>query len=161
MNTYPRSEDASGLHFAIVVSRFNQAIAEKLLDACSAELIRCGARREDIDVAWVPGAFEIPIAARALASSGRYHALVTLGLVIRGETPHFDYICRGVTDGLREVMRDTLVPVGFGVLTTDDVGQALARAGGEHGNKGEEAARTAIEMAHLMTRLGKAPGADR
>jgi 6,7-dimethyl-8-ribityllumazine synthase len=161
VNTYPRSEDASGLHFAIVVSRFNQAIAEKLLDACSAELIRCGARREDIDVAWVPGAFEIPIAARALASSGRYHALVTLGSVIRGETPHFDYVCRGVTDGLREVMRDTLVPVGFGVLTTDDVGQALARAGGEHGNKGEEAARTAIEMARLMTRLGKAPGADR
>ena len=160
MNTYESSEDASGLRFAVVVSRFNERISVKLLDACSAELIRCGARREDIDVAWVPGAFEIPIVARALASSGRYDALVTLGSVIRGETPHFDYVCRGVADGLREVMRDTALPVGFGVLTTDDVGQALARAGGEKGNKGEEAARAAIEMARLMTRLGKSPEAD-
>jgi 6,7-dimethyl-8-ribityllumazine synthase len=159
VNHYESSEDASGLCFAVVVSRFNQMIALKLLDACSATLIQCGARPEDIDVAWVPGAFEIPIAARALASSGRYDALVTLGSVIRGGTPHFDYVCRGVTDGLREVMRDTLVPVGFGVLTTDDVGQALARAGGEHGNKGEEAARAAIEMARLMNQFGKTPGA--
>ena len=160
MNTYESSEDASGLRFAVVVSRFNQVISVKLLDACSAELIRCGARPEDIDVAWVPGAFEIPMAARALASSGRYDALVTLGSVIRGETPHFDYVCRGVADGLREVMRDTALPVGFGVLTTDDAEQALARAGGEKGNKGEEAARAAIEMARLMARLGKPPGAD-
>ena len=135
MNTYESSEDASGLRFAVVVSRFNQQISVKLLDACSAELVRCGARREDIDVAWVPGAFEIPIVARALASSGRYDALVTLGSVIRGGTPHFDYVCRGVTDGLREVMRDTGLPVGFGVLTTDDVGQALARAGGENATR--------------------------
>jgi len=160
VNTYESSEDASGLRFAVVVSRFNQLISVKLLDACSAELIRCGARREDIDVAWVPGAFEIPIVARALASSGRYDALVALGSVIRGGTPHFDYVCRGVTDGLREVMRDTALPVGFGVLTTDDVGQALARAGGEKGNKGEEAARAAIEMARLITHLGKPPEAD-
>ena len=160
MNTYESSEDASGLRFAVVVSRFNQPISERLLGACSAELMRCGARPEDIDVVWVPGAFEIPIVARALASSGRYDALVTLGSVIRGETPHFDYVCRGVADGLREVMRDTALPVGFGVLTTDDVGQALARAGGEKGNKGEEAARAAIEMARLMARLGKSPGAD-
>ena len=157
MNTYQSSEDASGLRFAVVVSRFNESISVKLLDACSAELIRCGARREDIDVAWVPGAFEIPIAARALASSGRYDALVTLGSVIRGGTPHFDYVCRGVADGLREVMRDTALPVGFGVLTTDDADQAFARAGGEKGNKGEEAARAAIEMARLMTRLRKPP----
>jgi 6,7-dimethyl-8-ribityllumazine synthase len=160
VNTYESSEDASGLRFAVVVSRFNQVISVKLLDACSAELIRCGARREDIDVAWVPGAFEIPVVAHALASSGRYDALVTLGSVIRGGTPHFDYVCRGVTDGLREVMRDTALPVGFGVLTTDDAEQALARAGGEKGNKGEEAARAAIEMARLMARLGKPPGAD-
>jgi 6,7-dimethyl-8-ribityllumazine synthase len=160
VNTYESSEDASGLRFAVVVSRFNQVISVKLLDACSAELIRCGARREDIDVAWVPGAFEIPIVAHALASSGRYDALVTLGSVIRGGTPHFDYVCRGVTDGLREVMRDTALPVGFGVLTTDDAEQALARAGGEKGNKGEEAARAAIEMVRLMARLGKPPGAD-
>jgi len=160
VNTYESSEDASGLRFAIVVSRFNPPISSNLLDACSAELTRCGARPEDIDVAWVPGAFEIPIAARALASSGRYDALVALGAVIRGGTPHFDYVCRGVTDGLREVMRDTSVPVGFGVLTTDDAGQASARAGGERGNKGEEAARAAIEMARLVVRLGKPPEAD-
>jgi 6,7-dimethyl-8-ribityllumazine synthase len=160
VNQYESSEDASGLRFAVVVSRFNQMISVKLLDGCSAELIRCGTRAEDIDVAWVPGAFEIPIAARALASSGRYDALVALGSVIRGGTPHFDYVCRGVTDGLREVMRDTALPVGFGVLTTDDVGQALARAGGDHGNKGEEAARAAIEMARLMARLGKPPEMD-
>jgi len=159
VNHYESSDDASGLCFALVVSRFNQLVSVKLLEACSAELIRCGARPEDIDVAWVPGAFEIPVAARALASSGRYDALVTLGSVIRGGTPHFDYVCRGVTDGLREVMRDTSVPVGFGVLTTDDVDQALARAGGKHGNKGEEAARAAIEMARLMSQLGKPPGA--
>ncbi len=160
MNSYENSEDATGLRFAVVVSRFNQPVSVKLLEACSAELIRCGARQEDIDVAWVPGAFEIPMVARALASSGRYDALVALGSVIRGETPHFDYVCRGVTDGLREVMRDTALPVGFGVLTTDDADQAFARAGGECGNKGEEAARVAIEMARLMARLGKAPEVD-
>jgi 6,7-dimethyl-8-ribityllumazine synthase len=160
VNTYESSEDASGLRFAVVVSRFNQPISVKLLDGCSAELVRCGARLKDIDVAWVPGAFEIPIVARALASSGRYHALVTLGSVIRGETPHFDYVCRGVTDGLQEVMRDTGLPVGFGVLTTNDADQAFARAGGECGNKGEDVARAAIEMARLMARLGKPPEAE-
>ena len=162
MNRYESSEDATGLCFAIVVSRFNEMISVKLLDACVAELIRCGAREQDIDVAWVPGAFELPLAARALAASGRYDALVSaLGAVVRGGTPHFDYVCRGVTDGLRDVMRDTSMPVAFGVLTTDDVAQALARAGGEHSNKGEEAAKAAIEMARLMTHLGKAPGAGR
>jgi 6,7-dimethyl-8-ribityllumazine synthase len=160
VNTYESSEDASGLRFAVVVSRFNQPISVKLLDGCSAELVRCGARLEDIDVAWVPGAFEIPIVARALASSGRYHALVTLGSVIRGETPHFDYVCRGVTNGLQEVMRDTGLPVSFGVLTTNDADQAFARAGGECGNKGEDVARAAIEMARLMARLGKPPEAE-
>ena len=160
MNTYKSSDDASGLRFAIVVSRFNEPISVKLLDGCSAKLIRCGTRREDIDVAWVPGAFEIPIAARALALSGRYDALVALGSVIRGGTPHFDYVCRGVTDGLREIMRDTAVPVGFGVLTTDDADQAYARSGGEKGNKGEDAARAAIETARLMACLGKPPEAD-
>jgi len=159
VNRYESSEDATGLCFAIVVSRFNEMISIKLLDACVAELIRCGAREQDIDVAWVPGAFEIPLAARTLAASGRYDALVSLGSVIRGGTPHFDYVCRGVTDGLRDVMRETSVPVAFGVLTTDDVAQALARAGGEHSNKGEEAARAAIEMARLMALLGKPPGA--
>ena len=160
MNTYESSEDAAGLRFAVVVSRFNHAISVKLLDGCTGELLRRGANDDDIDIAWVPGAFEIPMAARKMASSGRYHALVTLGSVIRGETPHFDYVCRGVTDALREVMRDTSVPVGFGVLTTDDASQALERAGGKRGNKGEEAALAVIEMARLIARLDAPPGAS-
>jgi 6,7-dimethyl-8-ribityllumazine synthase len=106
----------------------------------------------------VPGAFEIPLAARALAASRRYDAVVALGAVIRGATPHFDYVCRAVTDGVREVMRDTGVPVAFGVLTTDDLGQALARAGGEDGHKGDEAALAAVEMARLAPRLAAPPG---
>ena len=108
-------------------------------------------------MAWVPGAFEIPLAARELARTGRYDALVTLGVVIRGGTPHFDYVCRGVTDGLRDVMQATGVPVAFGVLTTDDVDQALARAGGADGNKGAEAAQAALEMAHLRAALAAPP----
>jgi 6,7-dimethyl-8-ribityllumazine synthase len=158
VNTYENSEDATGLRFAVVVSRFNHKISVKLLDGCSGELLRRGASDDDIDIVWVPGAFEIPMAARKLASSGRYHALVTLGSVIRGETPHFDYVCRGVADGLREVMRDTSVPVGFGVLTTNDATEALERAGGKRGNKGEEAALAAIEMARLIAQLSAPPG---
>jgi 6,7-dimethyl-8-ribityllumazine synthase len=157
MNVYPCDLDASGLRFAIVVSRFNHLISSLLLDGCRAELRERGARDEDVDVAWVPGAFEIPLAARRLAESGRYAAVVTLGSVIRGGTPHFDYVCLGVTDGVREVTRDTGVPVAFGVLTTDDLEQALARAGGDHGNKGAEVACAAIEMARLAPRLAAPP----
>ena len=104
-------------------------------------------------MAWVPGAFEIPLAARELAASERYDALVTLGSVIRGGTPHFEYVCRGVTDGITAVMRDTRVPVAFGVLTVDDLDQALERTGGDHGHKGEEAALAAVEMARLLRSL--------
>ena len=104
-------------------------------------------------MAWVPGAFEIPLTLRALARTGRYDALMALGVVIRGGTPHFDFVCNGVTDGVREVMRDTGVPVAFGVLTTDDVDQALDRAGGVEGNKGTEAARVAIEMIALLGQI--------
>ncbi|MDJ0867477.1 MAG: 6,7-dimethyl-8-ribityllumazine synthase [Myxococcota bacterium] len=157
MRRYPVRCDAEGLRFAVVVSRFNHLISVRLLEGCAAELRRRGARDEDLHVAWVPGAFEIPQAARTLAASGRYDAVVTLGVVIRGGTPHFDYVCRAVTDGVREVVRDTDVPVGFGVLTTDDVESALARAGGEHGNKGEEAALAALEMAWLRRVLPEAP----
>jgi 6,7-dimethyl-8-ribityllumazine synthase len=105
----------------------------------------------------VPGAFEIPQAARTLATSGRYDAIVTLGVVVRGGTPHFEYVCNAVTDGVREIVRDTGIPVGFGVLTTDDTAQAWARAGGDHGNKGAEAALAAIEMACLAPMLREAP----
>ena len=157
MKTYGSSVDACGLRFAVVVGRFNHVVCAKLLDGCAAELARRGADADDIHVAWVPGAFEIPLAARVLAESKRYDAIVALGAVIRGGTPHFDYVCSGVTDGVREVMRDTSVPVAFGVLTCDDVDQALARAGGAGGNKGVEAALAAIEMARLAPRLAAPP----
>ncbi len=159
MRIYETGTGASGLRFAVVVSRFNHLICVRLLEGCTRELERRGAKADDIHVAWVPGAFEIPQAARALAQSGRYDAVVTLGVVIRGGTPHFDYVCDAVTAGVREVVRDVGLPVAFGVLTTDDVEQALDRAGGAHGNKGEEAALAAIEMARLVPRLGAAPGA--
>jgi len=157
MRSYPTRRDASGLRFAIVVSRFNHLISARLLEGCVRELLARGAASEALHVAWVPGAYEIPQAARILAASGRYDAVVTLGVVIRGGTPHFDYVCRAVTEGVREVVRDTDVPVAFGVLTTDDVDQALARSGGEHGDKGSEAALAALEMAHLARALRKPP----
>lgn len=157
MRSWPARRDAAGLRFAIVVSRFNHLICARLLDGALRELSARGAREEDLHVAWVPGAYEIPQAARVLAASGRYDAIVTLGVVIRGGTPHFEYVCQAVTDGVREVVRDTNVPVGFGVLTTDDAAQALARAGGEHGDKGAEAALAALEMARLVPLLRKAP----
>ena len=158
MKVFGSRVDAAGLRFAIVVSRFNHLISVRLLEGCSDELRRRGAESEDVHVAWVPGAFELPQAARVLAETGRYHAIVTLGVVIRGGTPHFEYVCSGVTDGVREVMRDTGVPVAFGVLTTDDLEQALERTGGAHGNKGQEAALAAIEMARLLPELGAGPG---
>jgi 6,7-dimethyl-8-ribityllumazine synthase len=158
VRSYAVRIDASELRFGVVVSRFNHLVSVRLLEGCVSELAWRGARSDDVHVAWVPGAFEIPHAARELARSGRYDALVTLGAVIRGGTPHFDYVCRAVTDGVRDVIRDTGVPVAFGVLTTDDADQALARAGGAEGHKGEEAARAAIEMARLRQVLAQAPG---
>jgi 6,7-dimethyl-8-ribityllumazine synthase len=157
VRTYPADRDASELRFGIVVSRFNHIVSLRLLEGCTAELERRGCCEADIHVAWVPGAFEIPQTARILALTERYDALVALGAVIRGGTPHFDYVCRAVTDGVREVIRDTGVPVAFGVLTTDDVEQALARTGGAQGNKGEEAALAAIEMARLRAVLAGPP----
>jgi len=159
MRRFETSLDAGGLRFAVVVARFNQLVCARLLEGAEAELARRGARAQDVHVAWVPGAFEIPLAARALAASGRYDAVVALGVVIRGGTPHFEYVCRGVTDGVQAVMRDTRVPVAFGVLTVDDVDQAWQRAGGADGNKGAEAAAAAVEMARLVPALAKgAPG---
>jgi len=128
VRAYPSSQDAAGLRIGVVVSRFNAAVGRNLLDGCVAALARCGARAEDVHVAWVPGAFEIPLAALEMARSGRYDALVALGAVIRGGTPHFDYVCRGVTDGVRQAMCETGVPIAFGVLTTDTTAQAAERA---------------------------------
>ncbi len=141
---------------AVVVSRFNHVVSARLLDGCLARLRELGC--EDVDVIWVPGAFEIPLAMRTATETGRYDALVALGAVIRGQTSHFDYVCRGVTDGLREVSLRSGCPAAFGVLTTDTVEQALARAAapGEPGyNKGAEAAEVALEMAGLLTTLRK------
>ena len=157
MRTYPADRDARELRFGIVVSRFNHVVSLRLLEGCTAELEQRGCCESEIHVAWVPGAFEIPQTARILALTERYDALITLGAVIRGGTPHFDYVCRAVTDGVREVVRDTGVPVAFGVLTTDDVEQALARTGGTDGNKGEEAALAAVEMARLHPALAEPP----
>lgn len=157
MRTYEASGDATGLRFGVVVARFNHLVCVRLLEGCVRELERRGADRDAIDVAWVPGAYEIPHAARALAQSGRYDAIVTLGAVIRGGTPHFDFVCHGVTDGVREVVRDTDVPVAFGVLTTNDIEQAFERTGGGDGDKGEEVAAAAVEMARLRPQLAAHP----
>ena len=153
MKVHTPSNDARGLRVALVVSRFNHLISIRLIDGAREALLAHGLAAEDLELFWVPGAFEIPQAARVLAASGRFDAIVTLGSVIRGGTPHFDYVCRGVTDGVREVMRESDVPVGFGVLTTDDIDQALARAGGSDGNKGGEVALAAVEMARLLRGL--------
>jgi 6,7-dimethyl-8-ribityllumazine synthase len=146
----------AGVRVAVIVARFNHLITRRLLDGCQARLAELGC--ESVDVAWVPGAFEIPITARVAAESGRYDAIVALGVVIRGGTPHFDYVCRGVTDGVSAVAQSTRVPVAFGVLTTENAEQALARAAapGEPGsNKGGEAAEAAVEMANLLARIEK------
>jgi 6,7-dimethyl-8-ribityllumazine synthase len=158
--SFPTSQDASNLRFAIVVSRFNQLITVRLMESCVATLEECGANTDDIDVAWVPGAFEIPQAARIAAESGRYDGVITLGVIVRGGTPHFDYVCNGVTDGVREVMRTCDVPIAFGVLTTDDIDQAFDRTGGSGGDKGREAAFVAIEMANLLRELKNRPAVD-
>ncbi len=157
MSFHPGNLDASGLRFALVVARFNHLICVRLVEGCVEELVRRGASEEDIDIFWVPGAFEIPQAARYLAAAGRHSAIVTLGAVVRGGTPHFDYVCDAVTDGVREVMRDTGVPVAFGVLTTDTVEQALDRAGGADGNNGCDVGVAAIEMARLRAAIADLP----
>ncbi|MFB0976921.1 MAG: 6,7-dimethyl-8-ribityllumazine synthase [Myxococcota bacterium] len=160
MKTYPANLDATRLRLGVVVARFNHLISARLLEGCVDTFCELGGERDNVHVAWVPGAFEIPQAARVLASSGRYDAIVTLGSVIQGGTPHFDYVCDGVTDGVREVMRDTNVPVAFGVLTVNDIEQAMDRAGGSEGNKGSDVTRAAVEMANLCPILEKEPAAE-
>ncbi len=157
MKTYPVNLDASGLRLAVVVARFNHLVSARLLEGCRETFAELGGEPDDLHVAWVPGAFEIPQVTRLLAQSRRYDAVVTLGSVIRGGTPHFDYVCDGVTHGVREVMRETNLPVAFGVLTVDDIEQAMDRAGGSEGNKGADVTRAAIEMANLTPALKNAP----
>jgi 6,7-dimethyl-8-ribityllumazine synthase len=144
---------AKGLKFAIIVSRFNDFITGKLLEGAVDALLRHGAKDEDIDVIKVPGAFEIPLAAKKVAEKGSYNAVICLGTVIRGATPHFDYVAAEVSKGVASVSLDTGVPIAFGVLTTDTIEQAVERAGTKSGNKGFDAAVTAIEMAQVFKKL--------
>jgi len=145
--------DGQGMRFGIIASRFNNFITERLVDGALNGLRRHGANEESIDVVWVPGAFEISFFAHRMAASEKYDALICLGAVIRGDTPHFDYICGEVSRGVGHAMNQYGVPMAFGVLTTNTVEQAVDRAGAKMGNKGFEAAVTAIEMANLNKEL--------
>jgi 6,7-dimethyl-8-ribityllumazine synthase len=145
--------NAQGRKFGIVVSRFNSFVSERLLDGAIDALVRHGARAEDIEVVRVPGSFEIPLAAQWLAAAKRHEALICLGAVIRGGTPHFEYVAAEVTKGVGHLQMQYGVPVALGVLTTDTVEQAIERAGAKAGNKGWDAAMSAIEMADLAARL--------
>ncbi len=150
MGTYEGHLVATGLKFAIVVARFNEFISTRLLDGALDALKRHDADMENVDVAWVPGSFEIPLTAAKLAESGRYDAVICLGAVIRGSTPHFEYVAAEVSKGIARVNLDKGVPAVFGVITADTIEQAVERAGAKQGNKGWQAALSAVEMANLL-----------
>jgi 6,7-dimethyl-8-ribityllumazine synthase len=143
----------SGLKVGIVVSRFNELLSNRLLAGATDALARHGVEDSDVDVAWVPGSFEIPMVAKRLAESGRYDAVVALGVVIRGGTPHFDYVASEVSKGIARASVESGVPVTFGVVTADTIEQAVERAGTKQGNKGWDAALSAVEMANLMKKV--------
>jgi 6,7-dimethyl-8-ribityllumazine synthase len=150
------SPTGRGRRFAVVASRFNETVTQKLVDGALDALVRHGAAADDVDIVWVPGAWELPSATRRLLATERYDALVALGAVIRGDTPHFDYVAGEASRGLANASTDFETPIGFGLLTCDNMAQAEARAGGEHGNKGWDAAVAALEMADLFARLDAA-----
>ncbi len=150
MKVYQGKLVAQGLKIGIIVGRFNEFIGGKLLSGAIDGLVRHGVEENAIEVSWVPGAFEIPLVAKKMAKSQKYDAVICLGAVIRGATPHFDYVSSEVTKGVASVSLETEVPVIFGVLTTDSIEQAIERAGTKAGNKGYDAAITAIEMANLL-----------
>ncbi len=145
--------DAKGLRVGLLVSRFNSFISDRLVEGAIDALLRHGAEKEDINIVRVPGAFEIPPAAKQMAESDRFDAIVCLGAVIRGATPHFDYVSAEVSKGIASVSMDAGIPVAFGVLTTDSIEQAIERAGSKAGNKGFDAAMAAVEMANLYKAL--------
>ncbi|RKJ05914.1 6,7-dimethyl-8-ribityllumazine synthase [bacterium D16-54] len=142
-----------GMKTAIVASRFNEIIVNKLLGGAVDGLVRHGVEEENITAVWVPGAFEIPTAAAKLAKSGNYHAVICVGAVIRGDTTHYDYVCSEVSKGIAQISLSTGVPVLFGVITTENIEQAIARAGSKSGNKGYDCALSAVEMVNLMAQL--------
>ncbi|MBM4136363.1 MAG: 6,7-dimethyl-8-ribityllumazine synthase [Nitrospira sp.] len=144
---------AKGLKFGIVMSRFNDFITSKLLDGAVDALLRHGAKEEDIDIVRVPGSFEIPMVAKRMALKGTYNAIICLGTIIRGATPHFEYIAAEASKGIASVSIETGLPVAFGIITSDTIEQAVERAGTKSGNKGWDAAITAIEMAQLLKKL--------
>ena len=154
-NLYEGMLLGKGLKFGVVASRFHEFITKKLLEGAEDALLRHGANEDDIDIAWVPGSFEIPLAAKKLAESKKYDAIICLGTVIRGSTPHFEYIAAEVSKGIARLSQDTGLPVSFGVITADTLEQAIERAGAKEGNKGFAAAVDAIEMANLLKSLGK------
>ncbi|MGM0834870.1 MAG: 6,7-dimethyl-8-ribityllumazine synthase [Bacillota bacterium] len=149
-NIYEGNLVGTGLKVGIVVGRFNEFITSKLLGGAQDALKRHGVEEGSVDVAWVPGAFEIPLVAKRMADSGKYDAIITLGTVIRGSTPHFDYVCSEAAKGVSQASMQSGIPVIFGVLTTETIEQAIERAGTKAGNKGWEAAAAAIEMANLL-----------
>lgn len=153
IRTIEGGRSAKGLRIAIVAARFNHFVVDKLLAGAMETLTQAGISAQDLDVVRVPGAYEIPLAARKLALSHSYEAVITLGAVIRGGTPHFDFVAGECARGVSEAARDSGVPVIFGVLTCDDMEQATERSGGKHGNKGADAALAAIEMADLLRKL--------
>lgn len=153
MAEFQGTPTAQGRRFVVIASRFNEAITQKLVDGAMDALLKHGATYDDVDLVWVPGAWELPGAARRLMSGERYDGIVALGAVIRGDTPHFDYVAGECARGLADASHEFELPVGFGVLTCDTVEQAEARAGGEHGNKGWDAALAAMEMVDLFDRL--------
>lgn len=148
--------NGQGLHVGVIVARFNEVITRKLLDSAVETLIRHGVRDEDITVSWVPGAFELPVVAKALAKSGRYQAVICLGAVIRGETSHYDLVASQAAGGISSVALETGVPTIFGVLTTENMEQALNRAGGKSGNMGANTAVAAIETARIIEAINTA-----
>ncbi|MGI6002419.1 MAG: 6,7-dimethyl-8-ribityllumazine synthase [Lachnospiraceae bacterium] len=153
MNVIEGKLIGNGMKVGIVVARFNEFITTKLLSGAQDALVRHGVSDSDIDVAWVPGAFEIPVVAQKMARSGKYDAVLALGAVIRGATSHYDYVCNEVSKGVATVSLQTGVPVMFGVLTTDNIQQAVERAGTKAGNKGADVAVSAIEMVNLMKNM--------
>lgn len=153
MNIYEGKLISKGIKVGIVAARFNEFIVSKLISGCEDVLLRHGVHGEDISLAWVPGAFEIPLIAGKMAKSGRYDAVIALGAVIRGSTSHYDYVCAEVSKGIAAVSLESGVPVMFGVLTTDTIEQAIERAGTKAGNKGADCAQGAIEMVNLIREL--------
>lgn len=150
IKTYTGSYDGRNKRFAIVVARFNEFITKQLLEGAIDTLLRHGVKELDIEVTWVPGSFEIPMAAQKIARGKKVDAMIALGAVIRGETPHFDYVCGEAAKGIAQVALQTGVPVAYGIITAENTEQAIERAGLKQGNKGRDAAMTALEMANLL-----------